>query len=80
VALEVCPFCGGTEFVEASSVPITDLTVSRYPFRSQKLFHQVCISCGSVVRAYVKQPEMWTKDWAKEQRTKEWNRLTGKES
>lgn len=57
--VEKCPFCGGKEFVEAkndgySAVSPADKVLT---FKSQVLYHVICLSCGSVVKSYVKNPQ-----------------------
>lgn len=54
-----CPCCGGNKFVTGKQDGYAEV----YPedafisFKSQKLYHDICINCGTVVRSYVKKPE-----------------------
>lgn len=52
-----CPFCGGTEFIEAYQDAYGALTAVGSILRSEALYHTICRRCGSVVRSYVRQPE-----------------------
>lgn len=57
--VEKCPFCGGKEFVEGkqdgySTIAPADKVLT---FKSQVLYHIICLSCGSVVKSYVKNPQ-----------------------
>lgn len=57
--VEKCPFCGGQEFVEGkqdgySTIVPADKVLT---FKSQVLYHIICLSCGSVVKSYVKNPQ-----------------------
>lgn len=55
---EKCPFCGCEEFVEGkqegyASVAPADKVLT---FKSQVLYHVICLNCGAVVKSYVKNP------------------------
>ena len=56
---KTCPYCGGSDLLEAEQT--TDYSNVRprgAVFSSdQKLFMDVCASCGTVVRSYVEKPE-----------------------
>lgn len=57
--LEKCPFCGNNEFVEGkqegyASVGPANKVLS---FKSQTLYHIICLNCGAVVKSYVKNPQ-----------------------
>lgn len=56
---EKCPFCGSSEFVEGkqegyASVGPSNKTLT---FKSQVLYHVICLNCGAVVKSYVKNPK-----------------------
>lgn len=57
-----CPYCGGKKFVVGKQdgyaviSPENALTI----LKSQKLYHEICLDCGTVVRSYVKKPEKLT--------------------
>lgn len=57
-----CPYCGGKKFVVGKQ----DGHAVVYPedaftfLKSQKLYHEICLNCGTVVRSYVKKPEKLT--------------------
>ena len=56
---EKCPYCGGEEFVEGkqdgyAAVGPANKTLT---FKSQRLYHKICLKCGTVVKSYVKNPK-----------------------
>lgn len=53
----VCPYCGGTEMIEAAQDAYGAVTAKGNPLGGCALYHCVCRKCGSVVRSYVKNPE-----------------------
>lgn len=52
-----CPYCGGTEMIEAVQGGYGEINAVGHAFRGAPLYHTVCRKCGSVVRSYVKKPE-----------------------
>lgn len=52
-----CPYCGGTEIIEAYQSAYGAVTATSNKFGGVSLYHSVCRKCGSVVRSYVKDPE-----------------------
>lgn len=55
---EKCPYCGNEEFIEGKQdaqgcVCPADAILS---FKSQVLYHKICLNCGAVVKSYVKNP------------------------
>ena len=55
-----CSYCGGTDFIAckqtkgyASVIPAHQKTT----FNGQPLYHDICKSCGTVVRSYIEQPQ-----------------------
>ena len=56
---EKCPYCGKQEFVEgeqsahASVVPANKVLT----FKTQAIYHVICLNCGAVVKSYVKEPQ-----------------------
>ena len=52
-----CPFCGGTEMIEAFQDAYAAVSAASNKLGGTALYHSVCHSCGSVVRSYVKNPE-----------------------
>ena len=55
-----CSYCGGTDFIAckqtkgyASVIPAHQKTT----FNGQTLYHDICKSCGTVVRSYIEQPK-----------------------
>ena len=54
-----CPYCGGEEFVEGKQDGYADVVPANKTFtlRSEKLYHVICLKCGTVVRSYVKNPK-----------------------
>lgn len=56
---EKCPYCGKQEFVSGKqecygSVAPANKILS---FKSQILYHIICLNCGAVVKSYVKEPK-----------------------
>lgn len=56
-----CPYCRGSEVIEACQRGYGEITAVGHVFRSVPLYHSVCRNCGSVIRSYVKEPEMLLK-------------------
>ena len=58
-SIEKCPYCGEKEFVEgiqsgyASVVPANKVLT----FKSQVLYHIICLNCGAIVKSYIKEPK-----------------------
>ncbi len=52
-----CPFCGGTEMIEAYQTGYGSVTALSNKLGGVSLYHTICRDCGSVVRSYVKDPE-----------------------
>lgn len=52
-----CPYCGGTEMIEAYQDAYGAVTAKGNAFGGCRLYHSVCRNCGSVVRSYVRDPE-----------------------
>lgn len=57
--IEKCPYCGNQEFVEGrqdgyATVSPANKTLT---FKSQLLYHVICLNCGAVVKSYVKEPK-----------------------
>ena len=61
-----CPYCGGTEMVEAKYGAV----YGESAWSGQIMYHTVCRKCGSVVRSFVKEPEKLLK---RKNRKKEWD-------
>lgn len=49
--IERCPYCGGRDFAEAQARYISPIGDG---FHGSVLYHTLCLTCGSVVRSYVK--------------------------
>ena len=52
-----CPYCGGTEMIEAVQSGYAAVAGVHHQFGGIPLYHTVCRRCGSVVRSFVKEPE-----------------------
>ena len=54
-----CPYCGGYHFIEGKQDGYSAVTPAdkALTFKSQVLYHQICLQCGTVVRSYVKNPQ-----------------------
>ncbi len=59
--VKVCPYCGGSEMIEAYQTAYGALTSKSNPWGGAPLYHTVCRQCGSIVRSYAKDPEMLLK-------------------
>lgn len=55
--VRACPYCGGTEMIEAYQGGYGALSSRQSAFASCSLNHIICRRCGSVVRSYVDKPE-----------------------
>jgi len=57
---EKCPYCGSTEFVEGRQTGYAAVEPASkiFTFKSQALYHKICLNCGSVVKSYVKNPNV----------------------
>jgi predicted nucleic-acid-binding Zn-ribbon protein len=56
--IQFCPYCGGTGFVIGKQEDYASVTPAdrALTLKSQKLYHIICLNCGSVVRSYVENP------------------------
>ena len=52
-----CPYCGGSEIIEAYQSAYGSITAVSNMWGGANLCHSVCRGCGSVLRSYVKEPE-----------------------
>lgn len=53
-----CPYCGGTEFILGKQSGYANIYVKKkFAFKEAELYHEICKSCGSVVRSYIEDPE-----------------------
>lgn len=55
--VKVCPFCNGTEIIEAYQGGYGAIVATSNKMGGVALYHSVCRQCGSIVRSYVKEPE-----------------------
>ena len=59
---DICPYCGSEETVTGKQtgqgcvVPENGMTF----FFNTQMIHVICRSCGTVIRSYVKDPEVLT--------------------
>lgn len=55
---EKCPYCGAQEFVEGKQEAYGSVAPANkvLSFKSQTLYHIICLNCGTVVRSYIKNP------------------------
>ena len=58
--IEYCPYCNGKKFVEGKHSGYAEV-YGEGLFSSSPLYHQICLKCGSVVRSYVKDPQILLK-------------------
>ena len=56
-----CPYCGGTEFTVVNNFfkVTSPYDVLHRVSTGVALYHQLCLSCGSVVRSYADREELW---------------------
>ena len=56
---EKCPYCGSKEFIEAKQEGYAEVrpTNKTLTFKSQILYHIICLNCGTVIKSYVKNPK-----------------------
>lgn len=52
-----CPYCGGTEMIEAYQPAYGAVTALSNKMGGVALYHSICRNCGAVVKSYVKDPE-----------------------
>ena len=52
-----CPYCNGTQFVKGYQAGYAAVTSAERPLSRMKIFHKICLTCGSVARSYVLEPE-----------------------
>ena len=52
-----CPYCGGSDFIEAFQSAYGAITATTNQWGGRALYHSVCLGCGSIVRSFVKEPE-----------------------
>lgn len=55
---EKCPYCGNENFIEAKQEAYGSVCPAHtiLSFKSQILYHKICLNCGTVVKSYVKNP------------------------
>lgn len=56
-----CPFCDGTEMIEAYQGGYAHIYAVDSSLRGSCLYHLICRDCGTVVRSFVKDPEKFVK-------------------
>ncbi len=56
---EKCPYCGKEEFVEGKQEGYASIAPANkvLTFKSQVLYHLICLNCGAIVKSYVKEPK-----------------------
>lgn len=55
---EKCNYCGGIEFVIGRHNGYGNVFPNKLiSIKDQKLYHVICLNCGTVVRSFVKKPE-----------------------
>ena len=55
---EKCPYCGHDKFVEGKQEGYGAIVPASksWTFKTQKLYHKICLNCGAVAKSYVKNP------------------------
>ena len=55
---EKCPYCGSEKNVIGRQNGYACITANKaLTFKEQKIFHIICLNCGTVIRSFVKKPE-----------------------
>ncbi len=56
---EKCPYCGKEELVEGKQEGYASIAPANkvLTFKSQTLYHLICLNCGAIVKSYVKEPK-----------------------
>lgn len=59
IEIEQCPYCGSKKFAEGRQMAQGNIQSTKAIFKGAlssgtPLYHTICLSCGSVVRSYVK--------------------------
>lgn len=52
-----CPFCGSEELEMGCQCMQAQMVSVHSMFKGTKIFHIVCMDCGSIIHSYVEQPE-----------------------
>lgn len=54
-----CPYCKSKEFVEGVQNGYSSVGPANkiFTFKSQSLYHVICLNCGAVVKTFVKEPK-----------------------
>lgn len=57
--IEKCPNCGSDKFVVGKQDGYASVSPANKVFtlKSQALYHKICLTCGVVVKSFVKDPE-----------------------
>lgn len=56
-----CPYCGSTEMIETLQGGYAAVYAADHQIGGDSLYHTVCRNCGTVLRSYVKEPELLLK-------------------
>lgn len=56
-----CPYCGSTEMIETLQSGYAAIYAADHQIGGDSLYHTVCRNCGTVLRSYVKEPELLLK-------------------
>ncbi len=54
---ETCPHCGATENVIGKQVGNAMVNPDKISWKSEIIYHVICLNCGTVIRSYVKNPQ-----------------------
>ncbi len=55
---EKCPHCGSDHFVEGKQDGYATISPNKMlTFSGQAVYYVICLECGTIVRAYVKNPK-----------------------
>ena len=58
---DICPHCGGTETVIGKHSGYGQIVPKKAwtTLNGQNLYHVICLSCGTVIRSYIEDPQSW---------------------
>lgn len=57
IEVKVCPYCGGKDFGEGRQRGHAKLVKTSFALSGEDIHHIICMTCGSIVRSYVKHPD-----------------------
>ena len=54
-----CPYCGYNEFIDCKQDGYASISPANkvLSFKTQTLYHKICLNCGTVIKSYIKEPK-----------------------